>query len=140
MPHLKVQVHLWSEPARGKGRRYAIFQRNAEKGDYWQPITGNVEPGETPVDCALRETREEAGIVAASASLSPCLWVHDWSRGEKAFAEHVFALETGDQTLAISGEHRAVVWLAYKEALRKLHFEGNRRGLALAEAWLSEQP
>lgn len=138
-PKLKAQVHLYRETP--EGRRWCLFHRCAAKGDYWQPITGNVDPGESPDACALRESWEEAVARAEPAALSPCLWIHDWSRDGRRFAEHVYALRLDDAQAAeikISGEHRAFEWVDYAEALRRLHFEGNRRGLALAEAWLEK--
>lgn len=131
----KVQVHLW-RTGEGGERLYALFQRAPAKGDYWQPVTGNVDEGETPEQTALREAREEAGVDAARSALSPRLWVHDWSREGQNFEEHVFALRCDGAECTISGEHRAFEWLRYGEALMRLKFEGNRRGLAFAESWL----
>lgn len=134
----KVQVHLWRPVAEG-GRVFAVLHRCEAKGDYWQPITGNVEQGETPEACALREAQEEAGVQADRDDLSPRLWVHDWERGGHVFAEHVFALRCAQPDLELSGEHRAYEWLPFEEALGRLHFEGNRRGLEMAERWIEER-
>ena len=133
----KVQVHLWRENEAG-GRLYAVFHRCAAKGDYWQPITGNVETGEKVDACALREVGEEAGVHARPEDLTPCLWVCDWSRGGVSFAEHVFGLRCSDDGIVLSSEHRAVEWLPYAGALARFAFEGNRRGLAWVENWLNE--
>src|ERR1700723_2832564 len=39
----------------------------------WTAVTGIVEPGENPADCAVREVREESGIHAVARRLA---WVH----------------------------------------------------------------
>jgi 8-oxo-dGTP pyrophosphatase MutT (NUDIX family) len=39
----------------------------------WTPVTGIVEPGENPADCAVREVREETGASAQAVRLA---WVH----------------------------------------------------------------
>jgi len=133
----KVQVHLWRTTPTGE-RLYAIFHRCAAKGDYWQPITGNVDKGETPEACALREAFEEAGVKLPPSELTPCVWIHDWSRGEKQFEERVFGLKCQDTKITISSEHRAYEWASYAEAIQCLQFEGNRRGMAWVESYLSD--
>jgi 8-oxo-dGTP pyrophosphatase MutT (NUDIX family) len=62
----------------------------------WTPVTGIVEPGENPADCAVREVLEEAGIEAAARRLA---WVHV-SRpvvhvnGDHAqYLDHVFRMD-----------------------------------------------
>jgi 8-oxo-dGTP pyrophosphatase MutT (NUDIX family) len=62
----------------------------------WTPITGVVDPGENPADCAVREVLEETGIHAIARRLA---WVHV-SRpivhvnGDHAqYLDHVFRLD-----------------------------------------------
>lgn len=131
----KVQVHLWRADG-GGGRFFAIFHRCEAKGDYWQPITGNVEADETPEQCALREVAEEAGVQADPSDLTPRLEVQDWQREGTRFAEHVFGLRCKGERITISGEHRAAEWVGVAEALARFHFEGNRRGLRRVQEWL----
>ena len=50
------------------------------------PITGIVDPGEEPADAAVRETLEEAGVVARAERLT---WVHQIPR---------VVYENGDQS------------------------------------------
>jgi hypothetical protein len=136
MPELKVQVHLWRRDEAGR-TLFAILQRTPAKGELWQPITGKVDPGESPEIAALREAREETGVEARPDDLSPCLWVHPWSRDGREFAEHVFALRCDSADLALSGEHQAHAWLDLDNALARLEFEGNRQGLLKARDWIA---
>jgi 8-oxo-dGTP pyrophosphatase MutT (NUDIX family) len=62
----------------------------------WTPVTGIVEPGENPADCAVREVLEEAGIDAAARRLA---WVHvtrpiTHANGDHAqYLDHVFRMD-----------------------------------------------
>jgi ADP-ribose pyrophosphatase YjhB (NUDIX family) len=46
-----------------------LLVRRADTGE-WTPVTGIVDPGEEPADTAVRETLEEAGVVAAPERLA----------------------------------------------------------------------
>ena len=50
-----------------RGPEVLVVRRSAERGGYWHSIAGGVEPGETELDAALRELREETGLDARSA-------------------------------------------------------------------------
>jgi ADP-ribose pyrophosphatase YjhB (NUDIX family) len=62
----------------------------------WTPVTGIVEPGENPADCAVREVFEEAGIHVIARRLA---WVHVTrpivhANGDRAqYLDHVFRME-----------------------------------------------
>ena len=62
----------------------------------WTPVTGIVEPGENPADCAVREVLEEAGFHAVARRLA---WVHVTrsivhANGDRAqYLDHVFRMD-----------------------------------------------
>jgi 8-oxo-dGTP pyrophosphatase MutT (NUDIX family) len=45
-----------------------------EQGTVWELPGGGIDPGETYVDAALRELREEAGIISAPDDIGPPTW------------------------------------------------------------------
>ena len=62
----------------------------------WTPVTGIVEPGENPADCAAREVLEETGIRVVARRLA---WVHVMrpivhANGDHAqYLDHVFRMD-----------------------------------------------
>jgi dATP pyrophosphohydrolase len=41
-----------------------LLHRSPEQGGYWHVVAGGIEPGETAVEAAVRELREETGLEA----------------------------------------------------------------------------
>ena len=41
-----------------------LLIHRAGSDGFWQSVTGSLEPGELPAACAVREVREETGLVA----------------------------------------------------------------------------
>ena len=83
--------------------RVLLIER-ADAADYWQSVTGSLEPGETLAETASRELLEETGIDAAAHGglndwkLSNVYeiyprWRHRYPPGITHNTEHVFALQ-----------------------------------------------
>jgi 8-oxo-dGTP pyrophosphatase MutT (NUDIX family) len=48
-------------------RRIEFFNgKSVELGGYWSPFAGSIEEGESPKECAIRELKEESGVVIDS--------------------------------------------------------------------------
>jgi len=51
------------------GDRVLLLHRRPERGNNWQPVTGTIEDGESPIESARRELREETGQTREPESL-----------------------------------------------------------------------
>ena len=141
-------------PYRNKpgGTEFAVLRR-ADAG-WWQFVSGGGENGETPLEAARRETGEELGIDArgrlspldstASVPRDEFAAARDWPDGFYVIPEYTFAIDIGEQSICISGEHTEARWAAYDEARELLRWDGNRTALwelarRLARGDLNEQ-
>lgn len=51
--------------ARRRGREVLLLRRVPAGGGYWHVVAGAIEPGESAREAAVRELREETGLVAS---------------------------------------------------------------------------
>lgn len=97
--------------------------------EFWQSVTGSQEDGESLLQTALREVREETGIVAAASEILDWHqsnqyeifpeWRHRYAPGVTRNEEHVFSLcvPTKEESIQIApGEHLGTRWLPWRDA------------------------
>ena len=95
----------------------------------WIFPKGHIEKGETPDDAALRETREEAGIVGKL--IGPAGVLEYGFLGAKARVEYFlveFRREAGPPE-----DGRKRIWCALDDALSRLSYKNTRK--LLRKAW-----
>lgn len=101
---------------------------------------GHLEPGETPEQAALRETREETGLVGRTlAPLEEISYVF-WSRmhgARVAKRVHFFLLEYRAGSIAHhDGEVEGVLLVPIGRAAAALNYPGEQRVMSEALAWV----
>lgn len=121
--------------------RVLVLQRK-DDADFWQSVTGTIEPGELPIQTAEREVLEETGIDtrALGYEINDCrqvnqysirpLWQHRYPPGTKVNTEFVFAVKvSGDENIQLT-EHLSYRWLDKAQALDKVWSSTNRDAIA----------
>ena len=119
-------------PAEG-GRKYLVEHM---AGGHFSLCKGHVEAGETEVETARREIREETGLTVdidtgfrAEIEYSP----YEGCRKTVIF----FAAQAGGtETTAQPEEVREILWLGLEEALSILTYEDDKNVLRKAEKYL----
>jgi len=127
------------------GSAFLLLRRAGTEG-FWQSVTGSLEAGETPLETALREVREETGIELAPAALIdhrlsnrfviPPRWRGRYAAGVTHNAEHLFSaeLERPADIRCNPAEHEQAHWVELGQALRLAWSWTNRDGIRLVAA------
>lgn len=110
-------------------------------GGNWGFPKGHVEAGETDVEAAQREVEEETGIARAAQRLLPGFeddTDYRFRRGHTLVEKDVrfYLIESSTKEVKISHEHSGYAWLPYDAALPRVSFEGPRRILQAAHAFI----
>ncbi len=113
---------------------FCVFRRS--DSDVWQFIAGGGEDNEKPIDTALREIKEETGVIAEkltalkSIAFVPAEVVAEnmrtyWDKDIFVIPEYSFAFECiADPVL--SREHSEYKWLPYNDARKLLKWDSNK--------------
>jgi lipoyl(octanoyl) transferase len=135
---VKVVVH--------DGDRVLLLHRRPERGDFWQPITGSIEDGESPAETARREIVEETGHTGEPVALGVTQsFMIESQYLASRFPVPIIASEVGftaavDSRLPIRvdpEEHDEYGWFTFGEAYEKIQWSDDREALELVEHGLS---
>ncbi len=120
------------------GAQVLLLERHEPPG-YWQSVTGSLEWGETPLEAALRELREETGLAppgiedcrqSATFPIHPA-WRSRYAPEVSENLEHLFRVQL-PAPLPIEidpREHHAYQWLPAAEAAQRVVSGSNRRAI-----------
>ena len=117
-----------------RGSEYLMLHRTRKENDAnydkWLGIGGHIEPGETPMDCILREAREETGL-----ELLDCRYrgiVHFRSDKWEDEEMHLFTATRFEGEI-IPCDEGELEWIDKKRLLALTLWEGDRIFLKLLE-------
>ena len=107
---------------------------------HWDFVKGKVEKNETPHETAIRETREETGIINIEYldGFEESVEYDFRFKKEDIHKKVIFFLaKTNEKNIQLSHEHNDYLWLEYNDALKKTTFENAKNVLSKAHEFLS---
>jgi len=117
------------------GKTLMLF-RNKKKNDYhkgkWNGLGGKFEPGESPEECALREVKEESGLIATSIKLKGFITFPMFDLKEDWYV-FVFVIDKFEGTLIDSPEGK-LEWIPDDKLLELNLWDGDKHFIP----WLLE--
>lgn len=135
-----------------------LLLRRSDADEFWQSVTGSKDHrDESWRETAVREVREETGIVCGPASTrGECLvdwhlenvypiyprWRHRYHPAVTHNTEHLFGLclpQPAPVQLA-PGEHTAYRWLPWREAAEACFSPSNAEAILMLPRWLAGRP
>lgn len=120
--------------------RYLLLRRSKDEKIYpgiWQFITGSIAENEKASDAALRELREETGIIPDSLWVVPHVSVFYDHMLDSTNLCPLFAAQVKPGVKPrLSAEHTDFGWFLYEEALKMLVWHGQRQGLQVVHEYL----
>ncbi|XP_072751792.1 bis(5'-nucleosyl)-tetraphosphatase [asymmetrical] isoform X3 [Anoplolepis gracilipes] len=108
---------------------------------HWTPPKGHVDPGESDMETALRETREEAGFTLSD------LKIFEDARHEMTYKVNgmpkiviywLAELLDPDKSVRLSNEHQAFEWLSLREACDLAKYAEMQKALSEFDKYISQ--
>ncbi|XP_060526034.1 bis(5'-nucleosyl)-tetraphosphatase [asymmetrical] [Cylas formicarius] len=131
---------------------FVIFRRKAAAVEYlllqtsygihhWTPPKGHVDPGETELVTAFRETWEEAGLEKTDLKIfQDCAKILHYNVNNKPKTVHYWLAEliNPNADVKLSHEHQAYKWLPLKEACDCVGYKDMQDVLVQFEKYLAK--
>jgi len=105
----------------------------------WQPVTGKIRQGETAVQAALRELREETGLEPEKLFAAPNVNSYYSPEKDEIVLIPVFLAVCQGGDVKISDEHQAYEWISFMDALKRYAWPGQHQSVTIIEEYLTSR-
>ena len=122
-------------------RRYVIIRGTGIYKEYCGFPKGHMEPGETEVETALREVKEETGLdvtlIEGFRTVDEHFLAREGRPNDRKTNVYFLAEYSNQEIKVQESEVSEIVLMDYEEAMKKIQYEESRRELTEAEEWLA---
>ena len=128
-----IEAHIFRESE--KGIEFLLLKRS--KGQpyslLWQMVTGKIKRDEKAYQTALREIREETGLIPVQLWVAPTVNSFYEPKDEYICLLPVFAARVDSDQVQLSDEHTEYKWVDKITAQKLLAWEGQRNAVKIIE-------
>jgi len=120
---------------------FLLLKRSAHKiyPGLWQMVSGHIKKGETAVQTALRELKEETGLIPFRLWVAPNINSFYSPDEDSVTVIPVFAARVKNNKVLISNEHSEFKWVNSQEAKIILAWEGQRKSVDIIKEYFTNQ-
>lgn len=128
-----IEAHIFREVENGID--FLLLKRSEDQPypGIWQMVTGKIKENEKAYQTALREIKEETGLVPLQLWVAPTVNSFYEPKNEFICLLPVFAVRIDSQKIRLSDEHTEYKWVKKEEAKKLLAWEGQRKAVQIIE-------
>ena len=135
-----IEAHIFRETT--NGIEFLILKR-AENQIYhgiWQMVSGKIKENEKAFDAAIRELKEETGLIPLKIWSAPKVNSFYSSKSDTINLVPVFAIQVEKNlNVTISNEHSEFKWGSAEAVQKLLAWDGQRQAVRLIEEYFLEE-
>ena len=120
---------------------FLILKRSKTKiyEHLWQGVAGKIEKGETASQTAIRELKEETGLVPYRMFVADHVSSFYESNFDQVSIVPVFGIEVKSVDVILSEEHCKFKWTTFEKAYDILTWNGQKKGLKVVYEMLNSK-
>jgi dATP pyrophosphohydrolase len=114
--------------------KFLLLKRSSDEKypNIWQMVTGHIRSGEKAFETALRELKEETGLVAEELYSVPIVNSVYLAETDEVCLIPVFLCRVKENSyVQISSEHQEFKWVNVDEAEKLLNWEGQKKSVRM---------
>lgn len=129
-----IEAHIFRQSAQANEIEFLLLKRS-ETDIYpgiWQMVTGAIQKNEKAYVCAIREIKEETGLIPEKMWGVPSVnSFYSIKRDHICMVPIFAAFVNGKDKIKISGEHTEYQWVDKNTALKLLAWHGQRNSVEI---------
>ena len=128
-----IEAHIFRETE--NGIEFLLLKRADDQvyPGLWQMVTGKIKENENAYETAIREIKEETGLIPIQLWVAPTVNSFYEPRNEYICLLPVFAARVESDQIKLSDEHTDYHWVDKTTAQKLLAWEGQRKAVQIIE-------